>query len=42
MLQYIGILINDKYSSYAGGVFKGKSIVLMQFQYNFDLIRGKS
>ncbi len=42
MLQYIGILSNDKYSSYAGGVFKGKSILLMQFQYNFDLIRGKS
>jgi hypothetical protein len=42
MLQYIGVLSNDKYSSYAGGVFKGKSILLMQFQYNFDLIRGKS
>jgi hypothetical protein len=42
MLQYIGILSNDRYSSYAGGVFKGKSIFLMQFQYNFDLIRGKS
>ena len=42
MLQYIGILSNDKYSSYAGGVFKGKSILLMQFQYNFNLIRGKS
>lgn len=42
MLQYIGILSNDKYSSFAGGVFKGKSILLMQFQYNFDLIRGKS
>jgi len=22
-----------RYSSYAGGVFKGKSILLMQFQY---------
>ena len=42
MLQYIGIFSNDRYSSYAGGVFKGKSIFLMQFQYNFDLIRGKS
>jgi hypothetical protein len=42
MLQYIGVLSNDKYSSYAGGVFKGKSILLMQFQYNLDLIRGNS
>jgi hypothetical protein len=42
MLQYIGILSNDKYSAYAGGVFKGKSLLLLQFQYNFDLIRGKS
>jgi len=55
MLQYIGILSNDKYStanaklspgrrpsSYAGGVFKGKSILLLQFQYNFNLIRGNS
>ena len=42
MLQYIGILSNDKYSAYAGGVFKGKSIFLMQFQYNLNLIRGKS
>jgi hypothetical protein len=41
-LQYIGIVSNDRYSAYAGGVFKGKSIFLMQFQYNFDLIRGKS
>ena len=41
MLQYIGILSNDRYSSYAGGVFKGKSILLMQFQYNFNLIRGR-
>ncbi|HJU11059.1 MAG TPA: DUF1302 family protein [Candidatus Binataceae bacterium] len=39
-LQYIGILSNDKFSAYAGGVFKGKSILLMQFQYNFDLIHG--
>jgi hypothetical protein len=42
MFQYIGILGNDKYSSYAGGVFKGKSILLMQFQYSFELFRGKS
>jgi hypothetical protein len=42
MLQYIGILSNDKYSAYAGGVFKGKSIFLMQFQYNLDLIHGRS
>jgi hypothetical protein len=42
ILQYIGVLSNDQYSSYAGGVFKGKSIFLMQFQYNFDLIGGKS
>jgi len=41
-VQYIGILSNDKYSAYAGGVFKGKSIVFMQFQYNFELIRGNS
>ena len=42
MLQYIGILGNDRYSSYAGGVFKGKSILLLQFQYDFDLVRGKN
>jgi Protein of unknown function (DUF1302) len=42
MLQYIGILSNDKFSAYAGGNFKGKSIFLMQFQYNFDLVRGHS
>jgi hypothetical protein len=42
MLQYIGILSNDKYSAYAGGVFKGKSMFLIQFQYDFDLIRGNS
>jgi len=40
-LQYIGILSNDKFSAYAGGVFKGKSILLMQVQYNFNLIRGR-
>jgi hypothetical protein len=42
MLQYIGVLGNDKFSSYAGGVFKGKSLMLLQFQYNLDLIRGRS
>ncbi|MBV9182494.1 MAG: hypothetical protein JO356_14380 [Acidobacteria bacterium] len=41
-LQYIGILSNDRFSAYAGGVFKGKSILLMQFQYNFNFIRGQS
>jgi len=40
MLQYIGILGNDKYSSYAGGGFKGKSIFLAQFQYNFTFLKG--
>jgi hypothetical protein len=40
-LQYIGILSNDRFSAYAGGVFKGKSMLLMQFQYNFNLIRGR-
>jgi uncharacterized protein DUF1302 len=42
MLQYIGILSNDRYSAYAGGVFKGKNLLLMQFQYNFSLVRGAS
>jgi hypothetical protein len=32
MLQYIAVLSNNKYSYYARGVFKGKSILLMQFQ----------
>jgi hypothetical protein len=41
-LQYIGVLSNDNFSAYAGGVFKGKSILLMQFQYNFNLIHGRS
>ena len=40
-LQYIGILSNDRFSAYAGGVFKGKDIFLLQFQYNFNLIRGR-
>ena len=37
-LQYIGILGNDKYSAFSGGIFKGKSIFLSQFQYNFELL----
>src|SRR5262249_2334832 len=37
-LQYVGILGKDKYAAYAGGAFKGKSILLTQFQYNFDLL----
>jgi hypothetical protein len=41
-LEYIGILSNDRFSAYTGGVFKGKSILLMQVQYNFDLIHGRS
>jgi hypothetical protein len=40
MLEYIGIQSNDKYSAFAGGVFKGKSILLFQFQYNFILTKG--
>ena len=40
-LEYIGILGNDKFNSFAGGIFKGKSILLMQFQYNFALIEGR-
>ncbi|HUA33416.1 MAG TPA: DUF1302 family protein [Candidatus Binataceae bacterium] len=42
MLEFIGVLSNDKYSAYAGGNFKGKNILLMQFQYNFDLVRGRN
>ena len=41
-LQYIATLGNDKFSAYAGGTFKGKNLLLLQFQYNFDLIRGRS
>jgi hypothetical protein len=37
-LQYVGILGNDKYSAFSGGIFKGKSIFLTQFQYNFNLM----
>lgn len=39
-LQYIGILGNDRFSAYAGGVFKGKNILLMQLQYNFNFVHG--
>jgi hypothetical protein len=41
-LGYIGILGNDKFNSFASGIFKGKSILYMQFQYNFNLIQGRS
>jgi hypothetical protein len=41
-LGYIGILGNDKFNSFASGIFKGKSILYMQFQYNFNLIKGRS
>jgi hypothetical protein len=41
-LGYIGILGNDKFNSFASGIFKGKSILYMQFQYNFNLIHGRS
>jgi len=37
-LQYVGILGNDKYAAFSGGIVKGKSILLTQFQYNFDLL----
>lgn len=40
-LQYVGVLSNDKYGAFAGGTFNGKNILLMQFQYNFDLVRGR-
>ncbi|MGH7905280.1 MAG: hypothetical protein ACREP6_01495, partial [Candidatus Binataceae bacterium] len=38
VLEYIGILGNDVMSQFAGGGFKGKSIFLMQFQYNFSIV----
>ncbi|HZO82453.1 MAG TPA: DUF1302 family protein [Candidatus Binataceae bacterium] len=41
-LEYIGILGNDRFNSFAGGIFKGKSILLMQFQYNFSLVKGRT
>jgi len=40
-LGYIGILGNDRLNSFSGGTFKGKSILLMSFQYNFILAKGK-
>ena len=40
-IGYIGILGNDKNNSFSAGVFKGKSILLMQWQYNFTLAQGK-
>jgi len=41
-LGYVGILGNDKFNSFAGGVFKGKSLMYMQFQYNFQAIKGRT
>jgi len=41
LLEYIGILSNDVLSSYAGGGFKGKSIFLTQFQYNFSVLQSE-
>jgi hypothetical protein len=40
-LQYVGVLSDDKFSAFAGGNFKGKNILLTQFQYNFDIVRGR-
>ena len=40
-LGYIGILGNDRLNSFSGGTFKGKSILLASFQYNFILAKGK-
>jgi len=40
-LGYIGILGNDRLNSFAGGGFKGKSMLYMAFQYNFILTKGK-
>jgi hypothetical protein len=36
-LKYIGILGTDKYNL-DGGFFKGKSMFIAQFQYNFSLL----
>jgi len=41
-LGYVGILGNDRLNSFSGGVFKGKSLMYMQFQYNFQPIKGRS
>ena len=43
MLQYIGILSSEKYGSYARAEFlKAKASLLLQFQYDFDLIHGEA
>jgi hypothetical protein len=41
-LGYVGILGNDRLNSFSGGVFKGKSLLYMGFQYNFQPIKGRS
>ncbi len=41
-LGYVGILSNDKFNSFSGGIFKGKSLLYMQFQYNFQAIKGRT
>jgi hypothetical protein len=41
-LGYVGIIGNDRLNSFAGGVFKGKSLLYMGFQYNFQPIKGRS
>ena len=41
-LGYVGILGNDRLNSFAGGIFKGKSLMYMGFQYNFQPIKGRS
>jgi hypothetical protein len=41
-LGYVGILGNDKFNSFSAGTFKGKSILYFSFQYNFNLIQGRS
>ncbi len=41
-LGYVGILGNDKFNSFAGGVFKGKSLLYLQFQYNFQAVKGRT
>jgi hypothetical protein len=41
-LGYVGILGNDRLNSFSGGVFKGKSLMYMGFQYNFQPIKGRS
>jgi Protein of unknown function (DUF1302) len=41
-LGYVGILGNDRLNSFAGGIFKGKSLMYMGFQYNFQAIKGRT